>query len=584
MVKLHRNTKVSILLLALATFLPTTAALAQRPVERSQIRPVFPEKATNPGSIGGTEPGGLFEDDDTELVSEVRSIILLPHDGSGNEKASESGRVEDHGAGAPEAVLKALERYLGHPASLRILNEMARTVVLTYRKSGRPVVDVFFPEQELTGGIIRIHAVEGVRGDVRVEGAKYSNVDYLSGNIRLGQGDVIDSNILNQDIDWLNRNPLRSVGLVFESGTETGTSDVVLAVKDTKPFHILTSVGNTGLETTGENELNAGFLWGHFLGTEGFLFYNASSDFDFENLLAHSVYWKSPFPWRHELELFGSYVDTSSDLSLGGTAIGSGGMTTQFGFGYVIPLKAVTRGERHEITLGMDYKSTNSDLEFGGSTVFNETAAILQIRGEYVVSSTDKLGRTTFELAGIYSPGNAIGNNDDPSFAAFNPGADPEYWYLRASLERSFDLPFGAKLHADTRGQWSDSRLLPSEQNLVGGYDSVRGFDEFLVRGDRGLIVNVQLDSPKIELPPIPGCNSVVGLTPFAFYDLGMTQTAEAFPGENFQRLQSYGLGTRVSLGKNLSAEAAYGWAFDHPGALTDVESGKFHFRIRARY
>ena len=98
------------------------------------------------------------------------------------------------------------------------------------------------------------------------------------------------------------------------------------------------------------------------------------------------------------------------------------------------------------------------------------------------------------------------------------------------------------------------------------------------------MIVNIQLDSPKIDLPPLPGCDTAAGLTPFAFYDLGMTQTAEAFPGENFQRLQSYGLGTRVSLGKNISAEAAYGWAFDHPDALTDVENGKFHFRIRARY
>jgi len=561
--------------------------LAQRPLERADARPDLPAGESDPadGVTPGTEPGGFFPEDETDLIPELHHLILVGKDGTGREQPGESSpSVEDQGAGAPDEVLASLERYLGHPVSLSILNEMARTVVSAYRKNDRPVVDVFFPEQEITGGVVRIHAVEAVLGEVKLEGAEHSDPDYLVDTIRTSPGEPILASSINGDIDWLNRYPLRSVALIYEKGVEEGTSDVVLTVDDAKPFHFFSTIANTGLELTGENEWSIGILGGHIPGLDGFFSYNFTTDLDFNNLQSNSLYYKTPLPWRHELELFGSHVITESEFQLDGVGVGSGGVTTQAGGGYIIPLPALTRGRRHDVTLGVDYKSTNSDLAFGGAQVFDMTAAVFQIRAEYGVTVADKWGHTAFEFAGILSPGRAFGNNDDASFGELNGGANSEYWYGRASLERLVLLPKDFRFSALARGQWSPDRLIPTEQQLIGGVDTVRGYDPYVFRGDRGLVLNLELEGPTQELPPVPGTEFVFTASPFLFYDAGWVETAQPVAGESSVGLQSVGFGTRMSAGERTQIEAGYGWGVDFPSGDPTLQTGKQHFSVRSRF
>ena len=49
-----------------------------------------------------------------------------------------------------------------------------------------------------------------------------------------------------------------------------------------------------------------------------------------------------------------------------------------------------------------------------------------------------------------------------------------------------------------TRGtlQWAEGRLLPTEQLGAGGVATVRGYDEGMAYGDRGLLINTELRLP----------------------------------------------------------------------------------------
>lgn len=60
--------------------------------------------------------------------------------------------------------------YLGGPITLRELNQMSRDIILFYRRSGLPVVDVIIPEQKITQGTVQIVVIEARIGEVRVEG------------------------------------------------------------------------------------------------------------------------------------------------------------------------------------------------------------------------------------------------------------------------------------------------------------------------------------------------------------------------------------------------------------------------------
>ena len=66
--------------------------LAQRPLERADARPDLPAGESDPadGVTPGTEPGGFFPEDETDLIPELHHLILYGKDGAGREQRGES--------------------------------------------------------------------------------------------------------------------------------------------------------------------------------------------------------------------------------------------------------------------------------------------------------------------------------------------------------------------------------------------------------------------------------------------------------------------------------------------------------------
>ncbi|MFT5471191.1 MAG: hemolysin activation/secretion protein [Verrucomicrobiales bacterium] len=555
---------------------------ADRDDVREKARDLAPAAAD--GKIDLTEPGIVFDHDDTVILEELEAILLLPPEESGDAMPETSGVVENRVSAPPEAI-KGLERYLGKEVSLGILNQLMRAIVLGYRDAGLPVVDVFFPEQDITDGVVRIYVVEGKLGEIRVEGAERANQEDLMSQVGLKTGEQIRSEPLEDDLRWLNGNYFRSVGLVYQAGEEIGATDLILKVDEFDAFRVYSGIANTGVELTGENEWSAGLLWGDVLGSETMLTYGISRDLDFESLISQSGYARTPLPWRHYVEFFAAHLETNAQFPLTtGTFLDVGGSTTQAGFGYVIPLSPIIENRvTHSLTFGADYTSTNNDLSFGGATVINETAAILQGRAEYEASVTGDSSRSDFMLGAVFSPGNLIGNNDDSSFSALRSGADPEYFYLITEIEHTRQLPwFGLEAAFDFVGQWSNDRLLSNEQLLIGGYTTVRGFGQSVLRGDHGIVASAELNLPDFSVPMPIKFDKKASLQPYLFCDYGWIDVADPTAGETSETLSSTGAGIRYTFGDHLSARAEYGWGIDYPDYI--IETSKFHFSMEVRF
>ena len=250
----------------------------------------------------------------TPLGVDLRSVVLVSDQSqvTMNPAPGSEAILVGEGVAAPEELKERVQPFLGEPMSMKLLTDLSKEIVFAWRSSNYPLVDVYFPEQNITGGKLQIVVKEATLGAVRVQGAEISSEAMLLSQVSVSPGGRVGRRELEGDLDWLNENPLRQVNLIYEKGTVDGTSDVILDVLESDPLSFYVGFGNTGVDFTGENEINFGAVWMNPFGKEHMVGYNFGSDINFETLEAHSGYYRAYLPRRHVMSLYGAYVESEA--------------------------------------------------------------------------------------------------------------------------------------------------------------------------------------------------------------------------------------------------------------------------------
>ena len=474
------------------------------------------------------------------------------------------------------------EQFLQQPITLNLLDQVTREVVRYYRKHDRPVVDALAPEgQDITEGVLQIAVILGKRGEVRVEGAKHFSEEKLTSTVRLKMSDTITQQELEEDIAWLNNNPFRTVNVLFERGQEFGQTDLVLDVEDRFPFRVYGGVEDTGTELTGKRRWLGGFNWGNVFGLDHQLNYQYTSSFDTDILNAHSFNYVAPLPWRHTATLFGAYSKSDPDPTSAGFNLD--GENYQLGFRYNIPLTKY-KALNHELAFGYDFKRSNNNLDFGGLNVFSTFTNISQFSFAYNGSVSDKYGATSFASTVYISPGDMMGDNRDVEFAASRSLASADYIYSRFSFNRVTRLPKDFSWVAELQFQVSTNNLLGSEQFGIGGYQTVRGYDEYDVVGDEGVLIKNEIRSPATTFLKRMNIDVPQEELQFLwFFDYGSVKNVQLLANEGGTDLMSTGVGLRYSIAPYLTLRADYGWQLKGLTALDDLDS-RLHIGLVLAY
>jgi hemolysin activation/secretion protein len=124
-------------------------------------------------------------------------------------------------------------------------------IVAQYRRAGRPFVAVKLPPQDITAGVLQLRVVEFRLGRKSASGASAAVDKSVVDGVRLAPGEAIDAPTLQQDLDWLNHSPFRSVAAVFAPGDATGVTDLDLQVKSEKPWQVYAGYANSGTPSDG---------------------------------------------------------------------------------------------------------------------------------------------------------------------------------------------------------------------------------------------------------------------------------------------------------------------------------------------
>ena len=232
-------------------------------------------------------------------------------------------------------------------------------------------------------------------------------------------------------------------------------------------------------------------------------------------------------------------------------------------------------------TMGVDFKSTNNNLEFSGQTVSASTADLLQLRLGYnhFLRMTEIDEYALLNTAIFVGPGGgATSAHNEAAFQSIRPGSSPNYVYgtLRIEESRLLGRNNNWQLVSRFTGQTASERLLFSEMLGLGGFDTIRGFDQRAYNADNGWIANFEF-GPRTQR--WNSSNDTRVWRNFAFCDLGNGYLNSPLPGEDASTFtMSTGLGTRFQIGNRLICRADYGYG------LVDLDnvsrSARLHFGV----
>jgi hemolysin activation/secretion protein len=500
-----------------------------------------------------------------------------------------------------------LEHYLGKPLTTNSLTAMQSDIIRYCRERGHLIIDVFLKEQDILENTIQVAVLEAKVSKVSVATNQFHH--WFSDSLILGQvrqkpGDTVNETRLNDDLNWLNRNTYQSLGYFsgsfrevnanFQQG-ELGETEVKLNVKDRFPVRVFAGVEDSGIEVIGRDRLFAGFNWANAFWLDHRLTYEYVTDTDFDKLREHQASYVIPLPWKHEISLFGAYAEINPDFSVINpdfANLNGSGTFYQLSARYSIPLPS-GRNYEHEISAGFDFKNTDTPLLFEGgapgSLVATNDIDVAQFVAGYSGRLKDHWGVTAVSLQGVYSPGGMTGRNHQSDYTDFSAGTHPNYLYGRLELRRETMLGKQFSWYTRAVGQYADSKLIATEQMSIGGYDTVRGYDERVVSGDHGWLLINELRSPRLMLGTFSNqAKKSDWAQALVFVDYGGVINKNLQPLQSAKEvLLSVGVGLRYQLANNFCARFDYGFQLDReyvkPG-LGPQPSSRAHFGVELSF
>lgn len=433
-----------------------------------------------------------------------KKVFVVPEaSSSGEEMVAEGEGVHFLGVMPPKddpstAQELSLSRFPFHADGMQKLSSALADL---YRRHDGVKVGVRVAKTLPEEGFVQLVVTPEKLGKIRVAKATYNEPKNLAKWIRLSENGPIDEKLLAKDVAWLNSHPYRSVKTAFQPGEKPGVSDLDLIVEDKKNWKISSGADNTGTQPIGEARFFGKVDVNHFLFPDHTLQIQTTSAKRLKAYQSYFAQYEALLPWRNTLKIFGSYSQSDPKGSPYPRKLKK---SYQASLRYGIPYWTEEGSliDLIKFETGFDFKGTNTNLQFEDDpTPVNPNLAYVgQFLGSLFLEKKGKSNNLSMGADFIGSPARMLSHQSDADFSNLREGATPRYFYTRLALTMTQDLPSGWSLFAKGRGQFSPSELIPSEQFSLGGYSTVRGYEERSAGGDNAICGNFELRFPKTML------------------------------------------------------------------------------------
>jgi len=482
---------------------------------------------------------------------------------------------------APAVIERSVYPFLGPARTLDTVKQAADALEKAYKAAGYGAIYVDIPEQEVANGIVRLKVTEGKLEKLHVRGERYfSGRQILAALPALEIGKTPNLPELQQELTALNaRTPDRSTTPVLKAGSEPGTVDVELAVKDTLPLHGSLQYDDRHTADTTPNRATAALSYDNLWQRQdsvGVQYQTApAKPSDAEVLIANYL----GHIGSDGAQAAFTYTRTNSNVLALGT-LGVLGKGSIYGAHWMEPMLS-SASSSQSINLGADYKDVLTSVlpNTTGSTSSGAVTALVKYinwSAAYSGSWWRETQTYSWSVAANFGVRGLVNSPDEFENARYN--AYPDYLYLRVGFNGTQKLPLNFGLTQKASMQWADSPLVNNEQFSLGGVDTVRGYLEAETLGDSGFASTLEIHSPPLG----PHAGSFLSpLYGFIFVDGGVATLVNPLPGQRENvTLWSTGLGLRLENSYGVTGSVDYAVP-RRDGVRTLKDKSRIDFSLR---
>ncbi|WP_373531175.1 ShlB/FhaC/HecB family hemolysin secretion/activation protein [Vampirovibrio sp.] len=471
--------------------------------------------------------------------------------------------VEGNTIVSNEEMRRIVSPYEGRELNPEELAVLVGNINEEYRKRGYLTSLAFIPPQDLERGAITIKVLEGMIGDMEVTGNKYFKAKVIEKRISENPGDPLNIPALEKELLRINRQEPYRLKATLLPGERTGETKIRLDVKEQQPFQLALTADNAGRPFIGLYRWGAEFANRNVTGRgDRFdLRYTGSTG----STIASSSYTLPVGSKGTEISgLFGfSHVDVDLRLPNQRELIGNA-----YNYGLLVsqPL-----GKERVWTTDLGFNARRVSSFYDGDRISTDDIRSMALGLNY--DNYDRFGRSFSRVQATVAPEWL--------------GANSSFFKLENYLTRVTRLPKNNLLILRAYSQWSPDSLPAIEQFQLGGINSVRGYTQGVMIGDKGYNVGAEWRYP---IPFLSKINAWMGerIQGALFADYGQVwrdKSSQFFDADTATSLLSAGFGVRAHLTDYAQGFVDVGFGLQN---RKDIEpfgnqpTARIHFGVRS--
>ncbi|SHK76123.1 Hemolysin activation/secretion protein [Selenomonas ruminantium] len=407
-----------------------------------------------------------------------------------------------------------IKPYINQSITIKDLYKIVDNINNTYIQKEYMTCRAFLPPQTIHDGVVQIKLVEGRTGTVRVEGNKSTLTRYITERFPLQEGQIANTGKLNRSLQRFNGTNDMALRIKMQAGEKPDTTDYVLYAFEPKDHNVTLYMDNNGYESSGRFRYGLFYNWRSVSGIRDSL---RLSYLRSKGSGAYNLGYSIPVG-RQGMKLDMDYTGNQNDVRRGDLRpLGIEGKASAYSIGLRYPL-VVNSSKRYE--LGLLYLNQKSETTLGNGQV---------------TWLDDKLHRYNLYTAFTHYGKNEVfyhryglmrsaktsmdGKSEDVTLYQLNM-----YWRKGLPNDTAFITRFSSQLGGK-------SYMSTANRFYIGGMNTVRGYEESFLGGDRGFALGTEYHFPLMK-------KYLQGLV---FFDYGRVSGGYVISGAD--TLMSTGLG-----------------------------------------
>jgi len=393
-----------------------------------------------------------------------------------------------------------IQPYMNRCLNVSQIEGVMTKVTALYISRGYVAARAYLAPQDISTGVLKLVVVEGQLESIVVDDGDKNTIS-LFNTFAGKQGGSLNLRDVEQAVDQINRLQSNDVVTHIAPGKEAGGSVLSFENKATKPWHVNVAYDNHGSKSTGKEQAGVTGTYDNVFG------WNDSISATYrQTALSHKDQFAKTQTYTYTVPF--SYTTVALNASL-----------AKFSSPLHLPsgVTLISEGESKNYSMRVDrnlYRDrdsiwnvaasiTNKDTENYLADVFlavsSRRLTVVDIDTSYMFPLLG--GMAT--LSGGYAEGTSWLDalKDASDIAQFQPHAQFTKWKYGAGYMHGFKMA-GQQftVNSNLTGQYGDDALYGSEQVLIGGIYTVRGFSDNTLTGDHGFYVRNDIAMP-YQLP-----------------------------------------------------------------------------------